>query len=115
MQYQKTKEQLVHEVLENFDFDKVQKTMQFLDWKWVDSKGGFRVPGTIKLMLAAKNYLELAYDGLCKADYKNDEYFVACGGFEVRAKRYYDALNAPDILLILNFNLATWEAATYDR
>ena len=115
MQYQKTKEQLVQEVLENFDFDKVKKTMQFLDWKWIDLEGGFQVPSTAKLVLAAKKYLELAYDGLCKADYKDTEYFVACGGFVARARRYHDAFNAPDILLTMNFNLASWEAATYDR
>ena len=116
MQYNKTKEELINEVLDNFDFDKVHKTMTFLDWKWVSySEGTCEVPSISRMIRTAQQYLEMAYDGLEKIDHNEHSYMVGSGGFDAQAKRYPAGLDKPDILLTLSFNLAQWEAATYDR
>lgn len=116
MQYNKTKEELINEVLDNFDFEKVHKVMTFLDWKWTSlSDATNEVPSIAKLDRSAQQYLEMAYDGLAEASYEDNEYMVGSGGFEARAKRYHSGLDKPDILMTLSFNLAEWEAATYDR
>ena len=116
MQYDKTKEDLINEVLDNFDFDKVHKAMTALEWKWYGfQEDTLEVPSIARLIRTAEKYLSQAYDGLAKNEWNSNEYMTASGGFEAWAKRYPAGLDKPDVLLILNFNLATWEAATYDR
>ena len=116
MQYNKTKEELINEVLDNFDFVRVHEVMKFLDWKWYDfQENTCEVPSIAKLIRTAEKYLSQAYDGLAKSEWNSNEYVTISGGFEAWAKRYPAGLDKPDVLLILNFNLATWEAATYDR
>ena len=116
MQYNKTKEELINEVLDNFDFDKVHKVMTFLDWKWVNcSEGTCEVPSISRMIRTVQRYLSQAYDGLASNKHDSNEYMLGSGGFEIWAKRFPVGLDKPDILLTLNFNLASWEAATYDR
>ena len=116
MQYNKTKEELINEVLDNFDFERVHQVMKFLDWRWINIyEGGTLVPSIARLVAAAQDYLSRAYDALEKLEWNESEYMVGSGGFEAWAKRYPAGMNKPDILLSLTFNLATWEAATYDR
>ena len=116
MQYNKTKEELINEVLDNFDFVRVHEVMKFLDWKWYDfQENTYKVPSIPKLIHTAEKYLSQAYDGLAKSKWNSNEYVTVSGGFEAWAKRYPAGLDKPDVLLILNFNLATWEAAAYDR
>ena len=116
MQYNKSKEELINEVLDNFDFERVHKVMTFLNWKWISlSEGTNEVPSLAKLVRTAQQYLEMAYDGLEKIEHNEHSYMVGCGGFEVWAKRFPAGLDKPDVILILSFNLAQFEAATYDR
>lgn len=116
MQYNKSKEELINEVLDNFDFERVHKVMTFLDWKWISlSEGTNEVPSIARMVRSAQQYLSMAYDGLAKASHGDNQYMVGCGGFEVWAKRYTTGLDKPDVLLTLSFNLAQFEAATYDR
>ena len=116
MQYNKSKEELINEVLDNFDFERVHNVMTFLNWKWISlSEGTNEVPSLAKLVRTAQQYLEMAYDGLEKIEHNEHSYMVGCGGFEVWAKRFPAGLDKPDVILILSFNLAQFEAATYDR
>lgn len=116
MQYSKTKQELINEVLDNFDFEKVHKVMTFLEWKWFSySESTMEVPSIVKLVRTAQQYLEMAYAGLEKIEHNEHSYMVGSGGFEAQAKRYPACLDKPDVLLTLTFNLASFEAATYDR
>ena len=116
MQYSKTKQELINEVLDNFDFEKVHKVMTFLEWKWFSySESTIEVPSIAKLVRTAQQYLEMAYAGLEKIEHNEHSYMVGSGGFEAQAKRYPACLDKPDVLLTLTFNLASFEAATYDR
>ena len=90
--------------------------MTFLDWKWFNFyEGSSEVPSIARLVRTAQQYLEMAYDGLSKLEHNDYQYMVGSGGFEVWAKRYPAGLDKPDVLLTISFNLAQWEAATYDR
>ena len=116
MQYSKTKQELINEVLDNFDFEKVHKVMTFLEWKWFSySESTMEVPSIAKLVRTAQQYLEMAYAGLEKIEHNEHSYMVGSGGFEAQAKRYPACIDKPDVLLTLTFNLASFEAATYDR
>ena len=116
MQYNKTKQELVNEVLDNFDFNKVHQVMKALDWKWFNFEDStYELPSIRQLINKAEKYLGMALAGLEKSSYAEHSYMVGSGGFEAWAKRYPAGLDKPDVLLILNFNLASWEAATYDR
>ena len=116
MQYNKTKQELINEVLDNFDFERVHKVMTFLNWKWISlSEDTNEVPSLAKLVRSAQQYLSMAYDGLEKIEHNEHSYMVGCGGFEVWAKRFPAGLDKPDVILILSFNLTQFEAATYDR
>ena len=50
-------EQMVTEVMENFDFVKVHKVMTHLDWQWVTTYGETTVPSLFRLMNVAENLL----------------------------------------------------------
>ena len=116
MQYDKTKEELINEVLDNFDFEKVHKVMTFLDWKWYNySENTREVPSIARMIRTVQQYLSQAYDGLAKNEWNENQYMIGSGGFEVWAKRWPAGLDRPDVLLTLTFNLASFEAATYDR
>lgn len=116
MQYSKTKQELINEVLDNFDFNKVHQVMKFLNWKWFNFEDStYELPSIRQLINQAEKYLGMAYNGLEKIEHNEHSYMVGSGGFEAQAKRYPAGLDKPDVLLTLTFNLASFEAATYDR
>ena len=63
----------IEEILENFDFDRVYKVMQHLDWKW----DGDEVPNHYQLIRQARKLLEEAV----KYGY-NNHHEVSMGGFK---------------------------------
>lgn len=60
---------MIDEVMENFDFDSVKKTMDALEWEWsmVDDEGEeeLRIPTKEEIMVRAREYLKAV-------TYKND-------------------------------------------
>lgn len=71
----------VEDLLDEFDFGKVKKVMDFLEWKYHDSVDKEVSIGEIRRM--ARYLLEIAY----KAD-PSPEYMTGCGGFEVTRYMY---------------------------
>lgn len=66
---------LIEDILDEFNFVKVKKTMDALEWKYFDSPDEFVNIGELRRM--ARNVLEDAYN------YPNQEYYCGgCGGFE---------------------------------
>lgn len=65
----------IEEILNGFDFVKVQKVMKFLDWKYY---GEDEIPSIYKLTKMAKDVLESAIRGFIV----NKHYgYCYCGGF----------------------------------
>jgi len=67
-----------NEVLDNFDFDKVLKVMEFLDWKWQG-----KIPEKVELIQTARKLLietmEMLFD-------KSEEITaISTGGFQAEA------------------------------
>ena len=82
-------QQDIEHILDEFDFYKVQKTMEALNWTWASSAG---VPAIGELRQCARRLFKYATD----ADPSLPEYMTGTGGFEVSrnmyvgdAKRYY--------------------------
>lgn len=79
----------IKEIMTEFDFEKVHKVMEFLDWKWTDNG----VPSIYMLKMTAKQLLsEVALS-------PNNDTWTETGGFRVE-KRFNK--------LSLSFVLTDW-------
>ena len=90
-----TKEEHIKNIIDNFNFNKVNKVMKFLNWTWV---GSSKSPSISQLKEKATELLNEVCD-----DYGDNEYIdfasLGSGGFE--AIRYEDHL-------VLEFNISEW-------
>lgn len=83
----KTFDELWKDLEENFDWEKVHKTMSFLEWEWTyDGISG--VPQKIQLKNSAKGWLRQCYD-ICKRGGRRSK-SMSCGGFTVKYAEYHD-------------------------
>ena len=82
---------VIDEILDEFDFEKVHKVMEFLDWKW-----GGGVPTIGGMRKVARNLLKEAAEGEVVA--------IGTGGFQVR-KHVGDGT----IYLTLEFVVTAWD------
>ncbi len=99
-------EDFIDEIIENFDWECVAKTMEFLGWTWVNGSYNTEfeseIPKIGKLVKRARELLVQA----CK----DDHLIVGSGGFHVTRERNE---NRETVYLSLNFIIADWEA--YDE
>lgn len=93
-------ENLIEGILENFNFEKVRKTMEFLNWKYYDSE---ETPTTYRLIKSAEERLKQAYEG---ATQNKEDYFSYTGGFKAFAE-YNKETGIVDFLQ-LEFVLTEW-------
>jgi hypothetical protein len=85
----------IKEILEEFDFNRVEDVMTFLDWKWGDE-----VPSTGTIVVKAFNLLEEVYE---KCEKHKQEIIVSSGGFRAAAYCYQERIH-----LSLDFVLTSW-------
>ncbi len=52
----KTREQLISEIVENFDWERTHKAMRLLEWKWASAITEDGVPTIGNLMVTAMKY-----------------------------------------------------------
>lgn len=86
---QEVYDRIEEEILDHFDFAKVQKVMEFMDWTWYDTDG---VPSISDIRKKAREMLRLCADKLL--DNPEDafpDYATGTGG--LYAKAYRDAEN----------------------
>lgn len=76
----KTVEQSIEEVLSNFDFDKVQRVMQFLKWSWFD----VGIPNHYHLVKEAETLLKRVYT---MASASEESAYSSTGGFTAACKK----------------------------
>ena len=93
---QEEKNKLVEEVLNEFDFAKVDRVMRMLDWEWSIFGKHRAIPGIYGLMTEAR---DLLYQVLGR----ENEGWICCGGF--RASWDGESLE-------LEFILTSYEAST---
>ena len=80
-----TKQELIDEIMNNFNFEKVHKTMTLLDWKWYQPDFKSEVPNLEKIKVLAISHLKgalsnpkvrgvsISYGGGFQADYDHKE------------------------------------------
>lgn len=90
----------IENILENFDFEKVRKTMKLLNWTWYDSD---EIPTTYRLIESAREHLESAYNLSLE---HNKTCFSTSGGF--KAISYVDEEGW--YCLELMFVLTEWDS-----
>ena len=91
---------IIEGILENFNFEKVRKTMEFLNWTYYDSE---EIPTTYKLIKSAEKRLKEVYEG---ATQNKEDYYSNSGGFKAFAE-YNKETGIVDFLQ-LEFVLTEW-------
>lgn len=79
----KSTEDMIREVMEEFDFQKVQRTMEALNWKWFTTGG--RVPNIYELKSSAEKYLKETVKELLETHTLKLVY--STGGFSITARK----------------------------
>jgi hypothetical protein len=104
-------DKMIDDIIKNFDFDKVQSVMEFLDWQWA----GEGVPTIKSLKETAKRLLKGAVEARL-GPYKNEHWeqpiIHGTGGFEARA--WCNKEKTKIEVLDLKFILADWDAEIED-
>ena len=92
----------IEDILDEFDFEKVKKVMDLLDWTWCDADDG--VPRIGELRKKARQLLkECAFKVLLSSEIDTD-YCIATGGFRASAYKYDD-----NVYFRLAYELASWD------
>jgi hypothetical protein len=92
----------IQEIINEFDFEKVNKTMIALDWIWAGSKTHNSIPSIYELKQEAKRLLKDAAEGMLKHD--TDYYFVSTGGF---------CATSSELGLKLEFIVSEWDSRCF--
>ena len=98
----------VDEVLADFDFNKVYKTMVTLNWTWYDPESDVPlVPSLERVKARGKELLQEAAE---KAAETKSEFIIGTGGFRAEAKYYRKTENEKSFLWVrLAFILEEWD------
>lgn len=97
------KQKAIDNIIENFNWEKVHKTMVALNWTWWDSEN--ETPTIGALFKCATGLLHDAYDG---AERFKADYSAGTGGFYARA--IIDDKTKEIYELRLTFEVASWES-----
>src|SRR6056297_2909711 len=85
-----------NQIIQWYDFDKVKKTMDALEWEW--NKVG--IPSTAQIVEKARS--------LCEEVYRKRGARIGTGGF----KAYYDA---EEDIMSLEFTVEDWNTEYFDE
>jgi hypothetical protein len=101
-----TKEKIIEDILENFNFDKCQSIMNTLNWEWVNTG----IPTVDDLKMAAIKRIYNAIEGLLDKDNRlssSNYYFSSSGGIKATAfKNRYGHLESVN----LEFIVEDWQS-----
>jgi hypothetical protein len=94
------------EIMDNFDFSKVQKVMELIDWKWGIHPNNY-VPNEAELRSSARSLIKNCIKAL--SEFNTDRAFSACGGFVVEVFEIPDDFDLDeDSAIALTFELESW-------
>ena len=103
-------EQMIDGIMENFEWKRVQSTMDYLDWQW---RGEYVTVAMLKE--TAKRLLRGAMDSRL-GDFKNESHEIGIvngtGGLE--AKAWCDETKSRIVALDLKFVLSSWDESIED-
>lgn len=97
----------VDDIMQNFEWNKVWKTMVALDWTWAFSTTENKVPSIEEIKSCARRLLE---ETIVKALSQGQDWSIATGGFEAKVKFYEDEDRFNKIPIVeLRFIVDSWE------
>jgi len=70
----------IENIIKNFDFERVHKVMEHLEWFWYTSQTDNKVPSIGELMLNAKDLMERTYAEAVER--RINRTALGCGGFQ---------------------------------
>lgn len=74
------RELVLQEILNEFDFEKVEKVCNFLDWKVYDFEQHGEVPVTVGMLIDdAKRFAKDCWEAFDTGEAKSEEWSVQCG------------------------------------
>jgi hypothetical protein len=92
----KTTQDRIDEIMDNFNFNKVEETMKALNWQWSSTNG---VPEQHELRKQARRLLkDVSTKNVSESDFR---YYISTGGF--KATKYFDGD------LALEFIVSSWD------
>lgn len=74
----------IDEIIETFDFERIQSTMSLLDWRWLTQEGLMEIPSQARLITSAHKLLHDAAKGALESELKR--YIIATGGLYAEAE-----------------------------
>ena len=80
------RDQMIDAVMDEFDFEKVHRVMNFLEWKWINERKDLEVPSIAQLKQAARRLLRESYRCWNKFGYSHA--IAGSGGFRAA---FYEA------------------------
>ena len=107
MERSKTQE-FIDEIMDYFEFSKVQRTMEFLKWKIVNEDGNLEIPDESELRRDARQQIYRLIDSM--KDVSDDVYYSHCGPFKVRIVKEDNEVTS----INLDFVVTYWEAYDFD-
>jgi hypothetical protein len=106
-----TQNDMIKEVMNNFDFERVQHAMDLMNWTWYNTK---KAPSIDELKKAARHHLDRVIQQALSPDNTESHHvswMSASGGFVARAwKTKKNNLSR----LTLDFVLTSWESDRYN-
>ena len=104
----KSKNEMIDNIMDNFDFGRVAKTMLALDWKWWDIplSENDGIPLEADIRVTARRLLKGLPDTFIK-----DSYCTGTGGLYVKA--WYE--NTDLVLMELTFVVSEWRVDVNDE
>jgi hypothetical protein len=94
----------IEDILDNFDFEKVKKVVDVLEWQWFDAELG--IPSVPELRKCARRLLIVVGEKVTKSAEISTEATIATGGFCAKAYKYDDT---EKIYFKLAFEVSTWD------
>ena len=95
-----------YDILENFDWVRVHKTMGVLEWKYVNTDPELTCPSVGTLVKTAQGVCKIAWDNWERYPDDTTQWYCATGGFE--AEVWVDGCDEPQ--LRLQFVVTEWES-----
>lgn len=99
----KSKNEMIDDIMDNFDFNKVAKCMKALNWKWIAVPEG--IPEESDIRKAARKLLQGVPETFLK-----DERYSGTGGLYVRS--WYESTEL--VLIEMTFVVAEWRVDVND-
>ncbi|UYZ64898.1 hypothetical protein [Hymenobacter weizhouensis] len=99
-------QQQLDNLMDNFDFHRVARTMRLLKWHWVSAEG-FAVPDEACIRATVRNYARQAIrQATTGTGYQSGRGFIGTGGFHIEAHAEAGQLT----LLYARFTLTDYTA-----